>query len=225
MNKIVSILLVFVLLFALISCGQSEDGTPYGMKLASNPEIVEYTLYVPEDWTVTYSAGMTMAQASLNDPTNVIVTHHSQTSQNEYSDSKFMLIAYLYGADEVKLPAEGEEKTYREYEDALLLKEDSYLGRLYRMFDTVKDADGVEMSSFEMVEAPSFMTLAKGEKAVAAISFIYKGTLDGAQVQQRMILSYEDAYYYNITFSTAPGLYESYATTFNTVIENFSFDE
>lgn len=225
MNKIISIALVIVLLFALVSCGQEEEGAPFGMKLASNSDIVEYTLYVPEDWTVIYSTGMTMVQASYTDPTSLIVTHHSHESLNEYADSKNMLIAYLYGEDEVKLPDDTGEKTYREYDETLLLKDGSYLGRLYKMFDTVKDSDGSVKSSFTMVEAPSFMTLNKGEKAVAAISFVYSGVLDGAQVQQRMILSYEDAYYYNFTFSTAPGLYETHKTTFNTILENFSFND
>jgi len=225
MNKIISIALVLVLLFSFASCGQDENGAPFGMKLASNPEIVDYTLYIPEDWVVNSSTGMTAAQASYNDPTSIIVTNHSHQSLNEYADAKNMLIAYLYGEDEVKLSDGSGEKTYREYDETLLLKDGTYLNRLYEMFDTAKDADGNEKSTFTMVEAPSFMMLNKGENAVPAISFIYTGILDGAQVQQRMILSYEDAYYYNFTFTTAPGLYESHKTTFNTILENFSFDD
>ncbi len=225
MNKFFSILLVFVLLFAFVSCGQDATDVPLGMKLASNPEIVNYTLYVPEDWMVSSSTGMTMVQASYTDPTNLIVTHHSHQSLNEYADAKNMLIAYLYGEDEVKLSDSEGEKTYREYDESLLQKDGGYLNRVYEMFDTEKDADGNEKSTFTMIEEPSFMTLNKGDKAVVAISFMYTATLDGAQLQQKMILSYEDAYYYNFTFTTAPGLYDTHLTTFNSILENFSFDD
>ena len=225
MNKLISILLIFVLLFAFAACGDGESDVPVGMKLASNPDIVDYTLYVPEDWVVTSSTGMTMAQVSYLDATNLILTHHSQTSQIEYADSKDMLIAYLYGADEVKLTDENGKKTYREYDESLLLKEGSYLNRLYEKFDRVKDAEGNEASSFAMVEAPDFITLKKGDNAVFAIAFSYTATLDGAEIQQKMILAYEDAYYYNMTFTTPPGLYETHKTTFNTILENFSFDD
>lgn len=224
MNKFISVLLIFVLLFALISCGEEENGVPLGMKLASNPEIVDYTLYVPEDWVVTASTGMTMAQVSYLDTTNLIVTHHSQTTANSYSDAKNMLIAYLYGDDEVVLSTDG-EKTYREYDESLLTKEGGYLNRLYETFDTVTDAEGNVTSSFTMLEAPAFTTLKKGDNAVMAFSFMYKATLDGAEIQQRMILSYEDEYYFNLTFTTPPALYDTHETTFNTILENFSFDD
>ena len=224
MNKIISVFLILVLVLGLASCGASEDGTPYGMKLASNREIVGYSLYVPEDWQVTISNGSTMAQASLNDATSVIVTNHSQAKFNEYSDTKYMLIAYLYGEDEVKLPAAGEEKTYRAYDESLLTKEGTYLNQLYKSFDTVSDADGNVKSTFTMVQAPTFATLNKGDGAVHCITLTSTATFSGAEVRQTMILAYEDEYYFNITFTTSPGLYDTHADTFDTIINNFSFD-
>ena len=231
MKKTAIIFTVLILLLAFVSCGADENGAPYGMKLASNPEIVEYTLYVPEDWVVTSSTGMTMAQVSYVDTTNLIVTHHSHQSL-EYADHKDMLIAYLYGDDEVKLSTDTTDsgdgngtKTYREYDESLLTKEGGYLNRLYESFDMVEDEEGNEKSSFVMVETPSFTTLNKGDKAVVAISFSYTATLDGAQIQQKMILSYDNAYYYNFTFTTPPALYETHSTTFSTILENFSFND
>lgn len=227
MKKILALVLFAVLSFTLVACGAAEGDAPAGMKLACDPEIVDYVVYVPTAWEVTSSSGMTMAQAALTDTTNLIITNHSHSNTVEYRDTKNTLIAYLYGADEVKVSTDGSDTadaTYREYDESLLTKEGSYLNRLYSLFDTVKDDKGNEKSSFTMIEAPTFTTLKKGDKAVVALSFVYSGTLDGATVQQRMILSYDNAYYYNITFTTAPGLYDTHKTTFNTILENFSFD-
>ena len=228
MKKIFTVLLALIMIFALASCGAEPTDAPSGMKLASNPEVVDYTVYVPSHWEVTSSTGMTMAQAALTDTTNMIITHHSHSNTVEYRDTKNTLIAYLYGADEVKVSTDGSDTSdaaYREYDETLLTKEGSYLNRLYSLFDTVKDDAGNVISTFEMIEAPAFTTLNKGEKAVVAMTFMYKGTIDGATVQQKMILSYDNAYYYNITFTTSPGLYETHKATFNTIIENFSFDD
>ena len=228
MKKILSLLLIAILALTLVACGASENGAPNGMKLASNPEIVDYTLYVPESWFIRESAGYTMAQAAQTDTSSVIVTNHSHTNTIEYRDAKNTMIAYLYGADEVNLSTDGSDTSdsaYREYDDSLLTKEGGYLNRLYESFDTVKNDDGTEVSSFKMIEKPAFMTLNKGDKAVVAIGFVYTAILDGAEIQQRVVLSYDDAYYYNITFTTAPGLYDTHETTFQTILENFSFDD
>lgn len=228
MKKLIAIFMILCMIFALAACGENETNAPAGMKLASNPEVVEYKLYVPSQWIVTSSTGMTMAQAAATDTTNLIVTHHSHTNATEYRDTKNTLIAYLYGADEVKISTDGSDTTdnaYREYDETLLTKEGGYLNRLYSLFDTVKDEEGNVKSTFEMLEKPTFTTLNKGEKAVVAMTFTYKGVLDGATVQQKMILSYDNAYYYNITFTTAPGLWDTHKTTFQTILENFSFDD
>ena len=227
MKKIIAMVMFLCLVLALASCGAEATDAPAGMKLASNPEVVDYTAYVPTQWVITSSTGMTMAQAATTDTTNMIITHHSHSNTVEYRDTKNTLIAYLYGADEVKVSTDGSDTTdaaYREYDETLLTKKGSYLNRLYELFDTVKDEEGNEVSTFEMIEKPAFTTLNKGEKAVVAKTFTYKGTLDGATVQQKMILSYDNAYYYNITFTTAPGLWDTHKTTFNTILENFSFD-
>ncbi|MBQ7364039.1 MAG: hypothetical protein IJW46_00375 [Clostridia bacterium] len=237
MKKLTVMLLAIVMLLTFVSCAEETGDAPYGMKLASDPEVVDYKVYVPEDWTITSKTGMTTAQVSLADATNMIITNHSHSNTVEYSDSKNTLIAYLYGADVIKTEAADttgadanaddryDKDGYRKYEESLLHKDGCYLNRLYELFDTVKDENGNEISSFTMIEEPAFTTLKKGDNAVAALTFVYSGTLDGAEVQQKMVLAYEDAYFYNITFSTAPALYENHKTTFATILENFTFED
>ncbi len=223
MKKIISLFFAVLMLVSLAACG-AEGDVPLGMKLASNREIVDYTLYIPEDWVIISQKGMTQAQVSLSDTTSIIVTHHSHEATSEYSDSRNTLIAYLYGKDAVNLTEE-KDVTLPEYSEALLSHEKGYLSRVASLFDTVKEEEtGNTVTTFKMIENPSFTTLKKGTKQVAAVTFVYSGTLDGATVQQKLVIAYEDAYFYNLTFTTAPTLYDSHKDTFNTILSNFSFD-
>jgi len=185
MKKLITMILLLAMTLSFSACGNDQGDVPYGMKLASDPETVDYLVYVPEDWAVTVKAGMTMAQVSLADATNMIVTNHSHTNVSEYRDSKNTLIAYLYGADAVKLPSSDVEVDpelydkdgYRKYDDGLLQVTGSYLNRVYSLFDTETADDGSVKSTFQMIESPSFTTLKKRNGAVAAITFVTAASL------------------------------------------------
>lgn len=196
------LLLALLLLPTLAACGDEESDIPYGMKLASNPDAVDYSLYVPKDWEITMANGATMAQASLADSTSVIVTNHTNTQFAAMSDAKDTLSAYYNGTES----AEG------------------YKDKLIGLFDTVTDAEGNLTSSLVLVQEPANITLKKGESNVAALKVVYTATLDGASIQQVLVMAYEDDYFYNITFTTSPALYEDNETTFETILENFNFN-
>ena len=215
MKRTIAIVLLLAMLFAFAACGEEDTaGAPYGYKLASNTEIVDYFLYVPESWVVTSATGTTMAQVSLADASSVVVTNHSAADVLPYSDTKKTLRAYLYGNEY----AEAEE-----FSDAFLTGE-GYLGRLVSLFDTVTATDGSVSTSFKLVSQPAFLTLKKGEKEIAAVKLIYTAILDGAEVEQIMVLSYEDAYFYNMTFTCAPDYYANLVEVFNGIIANFRFE-
>lgn len=72
----------FALLLALsalllVSCAKQED-VPTGMKLASG-EIVAYRLYIPQNWTVDMSTGVTSAYVSASDRSNLSVVFFDTT--------------------------------------------------------------------------------------------------------------------------------------------------
>ncbi|MBQ3792574.1 MAG: hypothetical protein II797_05690 [Clostridia bacterium] len=71
LKQIVSLLLASLLLLSLAGCGQED--TPSGMKLASDPAIVDFKLYVPESWTVDLQTGAVSAYCSKADPSSVNV--------------------------------------------------------------------------------------------------------------------------------------------------------
>ncbi len=196
----IAISLLLSALLILSGCSEDDpDGAPSGMKLASDPKVVDYYLYVPEDWIVLESTGMTRVQVSAADTSNVIVTNHANSKFPSYSQSI---------------------ETVREYYDY-------YIEQLKSKFDTKEAEDGEagEVSTFEIVSDPTEITLKKGDGEVAALKVVYKAQLDGTEIQQILVICYEDDYFYNITLTTAPYIYESNEPRFEAIIKNFKFKD
>lgn len=243
MKKILSILLLSVMLLSLVACGNGTvTDVPDGMKLASNTEIVDYFLYVPADWEVTRQTGMTMAQASLNDDSNVIVTNFSAPSIPPYASAKNSLYHYFYGYNFLQNFFEG-KNNYAELEPdsiawrkdflsyAMAHKEDTeegFFARLIGLFDMVTEVDettgeSVTKSSFELLANPSFVTVKKGENEVAALTITYSGKIADRSIKQQAVLITDDDYFYVMTFSSAPTLYEYAEESFAAILKNFEF--
>ncbi len=72
MKKCALLLAAAMLMTALVSCTASDTDVPYGMQLIDD-DVVDYRLYVPEDWTESISTGAVGAYYSAEDPTNVTV--------------------------------------------------------------------------------------------------------------------------------------------------------
>lgn len=73
MKKISLVLAVIILVTAMLtSCEESEVKVPNGMQLVTN-DVVNYNLFVPDDWTPSISTGAVGAYCSAQDPTNVSV--------------------------------------------------------------------------------------------------------------------------------------------------------
>lgn len=73
MKKIIALCLCLLsLCFALTACDSTDDiDVPMGFQLASDTNIVDYLLFVPEKWTVDMRTGTTSAYYSTSDPTNI----------------------------------------------------------------------------------------------------------------------------------------------------------
>ncbi len=73
MKKVLALLLLLAAVLSLAACNGAAPGgdeeIPEGMKIAEEGE--GYTLFVPEDWVVETSTGITMAYVSTVDPSNV----------------------------------------------------------------------------------------------------------------------------------------------------------
>ncbi len=71
-TRILSALLAALMLLCTVGCGEQDETVPDGMKLASS-DIVDYRLYVPENWTTELSSGAISAYYSKDDPSSVSV--------------------------------------------------------------------------------------------------------------------------------------------------------
>ena len=101
MKRIIAICLCLVACFALTSCNKDDITVPAGMQLASNTEVPDYTLFVPDGWTVEISTGTTAAYlkdqvnnllatftASFNVPANEGITleNYFESYKTEFSE-------------------------------------------------------------------------------------------------------------------------------------------
>ena len=85
MKRLLSVALICVMLLCLVACG-GDDGVPSGMKLASNKNIVSYSLFVPEDWIIDEQSAMTMAHVSTADKSSVSVMQWNLTEETKTID-------------------------------------------------------------------------------------------------------------------------------------------
>ena len=81
MKKALSLLFIASLcLIFLFGCAKNESDVPLGMTLASDPEInKEFTLYIPDGWTVDMSTGIVSAYVSSVDRSNISVVSQRPT--------------------------------------------------------------------------------------------------------------------------------------------------
>lgn len=93
MKKIISVLFALLIVFSLASCSKPPETieasyTPDGgqaqivkMKLASDPKIVSYLMYVPETWIIKDQSASTVAYVSEENRTSVSVAQWNLTSE------------------------------------------------------------------------------------------------------------------------------------------------
>lgn len=93
-------ILIIAAAAALLMTGCSADpNAPTGMKTASG-EGADYTLFVPEDWTVDITTGATGAYYSNADTSGVLVTTwdlpHTDTTLDEWWETNLQEIQSVY---------------------------------------------------------------------------------------------------------------------------------
>ena len=86
-RRITLTLLAAVLALSLCACGEAADpDAPEGMKKA-DAAAVNYTLYVPDSWTVDMSTGVVSAYASQTDRANIAFTGFALEDRTTTLDS------------------------------------------------------------------------------------------------------------------------------------------
>ena len=87
MKKIViGLLSIALLMLTLVSCGNKGE-VPKGMQLASNTDIVDYKLFVPEEWTVDRRSDFTSSVAFASDHSSISVSQWNLTDSTRNYDT------------------------------------------------------------------------------------------------------------------------------------------
>ena len=87
MKKILALCLCTLLCLGFVACtGQNDINVPMGMMLASDPELPNYVLMVPNDWTVESTTGTTTAYYRDNLSNHVLATFSATFNSPESAD-------------------------------------------------------------------------------------------------------------------------------------------
>ena len=111
MKKILAICICLFICFSFSACGnKSEINVPMGMQLASDENVPDYILMVPNDWTVEESTGTTTAYYKDNLSGAVIATFtasfnvpSADITLDNYFDSFSEEFANIFGENEANI--------------------------------------------------------------------------------------------------------------------------
>ena len=185
-RKLSLILAVIMCILTLASCSQADNYVPAGYKKASNDN-ADYTLYVPEGWTVDMSTGVTTAYATDRSSVSFIgfelddtvirfdhVTEGGDTTDENVSDT---------GADD-------KEK---------IVSLDDYWAYYSKSFeDTFSDMEYVSEGENTVVSG------------IEAKKYVYKATVTGVKYVFLQVVAIKDMTVYIFTYTAKDGSYDSH---------------
>ena len=177
MKKILALLLVAVSCLFLFSC--DKDEAPNGMKLASNTNIVDYKLYVPEEWIVSNAdRGATQAYVSEGDRTNVLVmqwniAENTRTVDDWWEKEYKPQVFEAKAVQDYKILKEGEGVTL----DKKAAKAYSYTGKI-----------GDTYFKYDLVAC-----VAQGSIYVMQITYMQDTVAEGAEITYSGVEAHKDA--------------------------------
>lgn len=188
MKKIICTVFALILcVSALASCSKADEFVPAGFKLASDKK-ADYSLYVPEGWTVDMSTGVTTAYVSKEDRSNV----------------SFMGFELSDAIINIETPdAEGGEDE----------AESSDNGNEVPDINTIDEYWAYYSSEFE--KTFSDMTYeAEGENMllskIAAKKYVYTATVTGSEYKFMQIVAIKDGTVYILTYTARANVFDKH---------------
>ena len=137
-KRIISLFLVLALSVVFFSsCGKADSDAPAGMKLASDPAINHYNLYVPTAWTVDMSTGITSAYVSSVDKSNISVSYGVPTESTVKDFWENNKAHYESVFEEFTVIEEGENSKLGEYDAARYNYTAKYEGKEYQFLQYI----------------------------------------------------------------------------------------
>lgn len=202
MKRITALLCSVLLCLALCSCEQKDPNVPDGMKLVET-ESNDYSLFVPEDWSVDMSTGVVSAYASLVDQSNVSFTGFTIKMRDLYAET---VASDDTGAD-------------AEVKGIIDVFWESYSEDFAETFgDTMKyiDENGDESDSPVAVRT----TLGGFE----ANKYTYTARVTGETYKFTQVVCIEAGYVYILTYTAVTESYDEHLEDVESIIANFKFN-
>ncbi len=206
MKKILALCLcVFCLVGALTACGDDAT-TAYlehnGYKMISDPEIVEYYLYMPDYWTVDQTTGITSAYYS-QDRCNISVTAYEGAGYET-------ALAQEYGADwgSFTLPQKNKlvlQRFWKEYE---------------------ADVNGIYTMEYTQAEDGALMYEKEGLLGGQyALAYEFKSTFQKIEYKTTQVICIYQNRIYLFTYMgpTTNGYYDNHSAEVADMLRIFSF--
>lgn len=185
-------LCLMTVLTLFVSCNNKQDPNAPEGYVTASADCADYQLFVPDDWTVDTVENSLMASARAN----------------TYSSTPNITM----------MPCEDADGEYESIEAYWA----TYQSSLERIFDTVKDEQGNEVSSFAM--SSDAVTLKVGGKD--AVKYSYTATLAGVELQYVQVIIKKSSTFYVLTYTASAESYDDEArAVLDGIIANVVFEE
>ncbi|MHB1153260.1 MAG: hypothetical protein ACYCWE_14650 [Eubacteriales bacterium] len=202
--KIKIILFVISMLFIVftVSCNEKDNWIPKGMKKVST-DAVDYTMYVPDSWTVDISTGVISAYVKSTDRSNITMVAFNL--ENEDADMT---------ADDYWAKYESElRQTFPDMEYTSI-QEDG---------ETTVTAETTTES--ETTSADAYIPTTTLLDGFSANKYIYTATVTGVTYKYMQVICIRGGIAYLFTYTTVPENFDIHLEEVDRILENFSFNK
>lgn len=192
------LLIVGLIALLLISCAEKDNWIPKGMKEAST-EAVDYTIYVPDNWTVDVSTGMISAYVSEQDRSNIT------------------MIAFNLENDDSEMTV---DEYWEKYESEMLM---TFPDMEY--IDEMKNDTADETASTAAITGNGVTPTSMLLGGLGANKYIYTATVTDAKYKYMQVICIRGGIAYMFTYTSIPDNFDTHLEEVDRILETFSFEK
>jgi hypothetical protein len=190
---------MFFTVFAASSCQQQDNWVPKGMKKITTGA-VDYTMYVPDSWTVDISTGVVSAYVSATDRSNITMIAFNLENEN----------ASMSIAD-----------YWTKYEGELL---QTFPDMKYTDINTTEETTATADTAAESVSNSKYVPVSIVLGGIAANKYIYTASVTGVTYEYMQVICIRGGIAYLFTYTVIPENFDNHIAEIDSILANFSFN-
>lgn len=205
--KIKSMLLLIILLFSVfsVSCNNKDNWIPKGMKKIST-DAVDYTMYVPDSWTVDISTGVVSAYVKSTDRSNItMVAFNLQNDDNDMTAEEYWA------------------KYESELRQTLPDMQFSVNNAASVEIDSAAETE-IESSAGEISATGEYVPVSMLLGGFTANKYVYTASVTGVTYKYMQVICIRGGIAYLFTYTTIPENFDIHMPEVERILENFSFN-